>query len=159
MRSVSARLLRTGDENRTLPLWMYVETPSKPPASKQALSAGILIRFFPPTLIPRSSATCVVITPAVYQWRGTARLLDYDVARWLHQRRPPQLRLHDAHRRGPRLPERRGAADRHAPLRSTALRGHARMGDVRPRTRRGRARPRLRTDLGRHGQGRVLADA
>src|SRR5687768_7793907 len=43
--------------NSTLPLWMYVATSAKPCFSKQALSAAILIRLLPPTLIPRSSAT------------------------------------------------------------------------------------------------------
>src|SRR3954451_24266514 len=43
--------------NTTLPLWMYVTTSSKPCFSKQVLSAVILIRLLPPTLIPRNSAT------------------------------------------------------------------------------------------------------
>jgi hypothetical protein len=50
--------LRVSDEvNRTLPLWMYVVTSANPSASNAALSAGILIRFLPPTLMPRSRAT------------------------------------------------------------------------------------------------------
>ena len=56
MRSVSSAA-RPDVENSTFPLWMYVETSSNPFSSKHALSAGILIRFFPPTLIPRKRAT------------------------------------------------------------------------------------------------------
>src|SRR3954471_3029037 len=43
--------------NTTLPLWMYVTTSSRPCFSKQVLSAVILMRLLPPTLIPRNSAT------------------------------------------------------------------------------------------------------
>ena len=57
MRSVIAAWLEDGPVNTTLPLWMYVPTSSKPASSKHAFSAGIGTGFFPPTLIPRSSAT------------------------------------------------------------------------------------------------------
>ena len=53
----SGRSGDAGEANSTFPLWMYVATSANPFCSKHALSSGILIRFFPPTLIPRSSAT------------------------------------------------------------------------------------------------------
>src|SRR5919109_2676050 len=51
------RRRRIGRFEQHLPLWMYVETFSNPFASKAAFSAGILIRFLPPTLIPRRRPT------------------------------------------------------------------------------------------------------
>src|SRR6266496_6583217 len=58
------------DPNTTLPLWMYVTTSSKPCFSKQTLSAVILIRLLPPTLIPRSSATYRFMTVDCYHTRA-----------------------------------------------------------------------------------------
>ncbi len=54
---VSVAWLDVGVENTTLPLWMYVVTSPKPALSKHPFNAGIGMAFFPPTLIPRSSAT------------------------------------------------------------------------------------------------------
>jgi hypothetical protein len=50
--------------NTTLPLWMQVETLSHPSPENIARSSCIGSLFFPPTLIPRSSATCVIIGAA-----------------------------------------------------------------------------------------------
>ena len=46
---------------------MYVATFSSPFASKAAWSAGILMRFLPPTLIPRRRATYLVIAVVYHE--------------------------------------------------------------------------------------------
>src|SRR5215211_3597067 len=80
VRRVSSAWLDDGALNTTLPLWMYVRTSSKPASWKLAFKAGIGIKFFPPTLIPRSRATYRAIGDgsAAEPVRGVLRMVRED---------------------------------------------------------------------------------
>jgi len=56
-------------EKHTLPLWMIDDTSVWPSDSNVARSSAIGSRLWPPTLMPRNSATwCVTVVTVVATW-------------------------------------------------------------------------------------------
>lgn len=53
------------ESTTTFPLWRRVFGSSRPTADSAALSSAILIRLFPPTLIPRSNTTYLAMPSKV----------------------------------------------------------------------------------------------